>query len=279
MLSLYNVYGVSGAGTVIETGSGVPETYRGKNVAMYRSLKASASMVGTWCEYAHMHYLDCILLPDGVDPADYAGSVVNMITPFAFLRQISAAGHKGIISTAGNSATGIAMEGICQAYEFPLISIVRNEAGKKELEGLGAKNIVVQSEADFGRQLQELSLSLSATAIFDGVGGEVLNKIIEVIPNNSTIYSYGYLGDAVPLTVYARTLSAKGITFTPFANFRTATVQNQENLEKALSELGAICHMPHFKTKAGAAFPLERIKDALAFSSKDGAKAILHPWA
>ncbi len=29
-------------------------------------------MVGTWCEYAHMHYLDCILLPDGVDPADYA---------------------------------------------------------------------------------------------------------------------------------------------------------------------------------------------------------------
>jgi NADPH2:quinone reductase len=279
VLSLYNIYGVSGAGTVIETGDGVPEAYKGQQVAMYRSLKASEQMVGTWSEFAHVHYLDCIILPDGADPMDYSGSVVNIITPYAFLQQISMAGHKGIISTAGTSATGIAMAGICLAYDFPLVSIVRNDAGKRELERLEAKNVVSQNDVDFKRQLGELAGKLAATAVFDGVGGEVLNQIIEVIPNNSTIYSYGYLGDVVPLTVHTRTLSAKGITLTPFANFRTATVQQEPNLEKALKDLGAISHMSHFKTKRGASFGLEAIHEALAYASGNGAKAILRPMA
>jgi NADPH2:quinone reductase len=279
VLSLYDVYGVSGAGTVIAIGDGIPEPYRGKNVSMYRSLKPSENMIGTWCEYAHMHHLDCIILPDDGRPEEYAGSVVNAITPYAFLQQVSAEGHKGILSTAGTSATGIAMLGICLANNFPLISIVRNEAGQKELAALGATHIAVQDDPAFRQQLQELSKALSATAIFDGGGGEVLNKIIEVIPNNATIYSYGYLGDAIPLTVHTRTLTAKGITIKPFMNFRTETVMNPQRLEKALQDLAAIFHQPHFKTKPGRTFSLAEINDALGFTAAHGEKAILCPSA
>jgi len=279
VLSLYNVYWVSGAGTVIAIGDGVPAAYTGKKVSMYRSLKPSEEMIGTWCEYASMHYLDCIILPDDAVPEEYSGSVVNAITPYAFLQQVSAEGHKGILSTAGTSATGIAMVGICLANNFPLISIVRNEAGRKELAALGARNIAVQNDPAFQQQLQELSKALSATAVFDGVGGEVLNKIIEPIPNNATIHSYGYLGDAIPLTVHTRTLSAKGITIKPFANFRTETVMNPQRLEKALQALSTIFHQPHFKTKPGRIFSLAEINDALAFTAAHGEKAILCPSA
>lgn len=279
VLSLYNVYGVSGAGTVIATGDGVPEAYRGKKVSMYRSLKSSESMIGTWCEYAHMHYLDCIILPDDAVPEEYAGSVPNAITPYGFLQQVSAEGHKGILSTAGTSATGIAMLGICLANNFPLVSIVRNEAGKKELAALGATHIAVQNDPAFRQQVQEFSKELSATAIFDGVGGEVLNKIIEVIPNNAAIYLYGYLGDAIPLTVHTRTLSAKGITISPFVNFRTETVMNPQRLEKALQDLRAIFHQPHFKTKPGPTYSFAEINDALAFTAAHGEKPILSPSA
>lgn len=275
--SLYNVYGASGSGTVVAVGVGVPEAYKGKNVAMYRSLKFSENMVGTWCEYSHMHFLDCVILPDDANPEDYSGSLVNIITPYAFLKQISNEGHKGIISTAGTSATGIAMVGICLAYNFPLISIVRNEDGKKELEELGAKNVVVQDDSNFKIHLNEISQKLEVTAIFDGVGGEVLNKIIDVIPNNATIYSYGYLGNDTPLTVYTQTLTAKGITIKPFGNIRTQTVQDPQNLEKALKDIGGLIHMPHFKTKTGKKFRLKEISDALSFSSKNGAKAVLCP--
>ena len=276
-VSLYNICGVSGAGTVIEIGSGVPEEYKGKNVTIYRSLKFSEKMVGTWCEYAHLHYLHCTILPDNVKMEDYSGSLVNIITPYAFLKQITEEGHKGIISTAGNSATGIAMLGICLAYNFPIISIVRTEVDKKELEELGAKNIVVQTDSDFKLYLKELSQKLETTAIFDGVGGEILNTIIEVIPFNSTIYSYGYLGGQTLLTIHTSILM-KGITIKGFGNFRTKTVQSPQNLEKALKDISEIITMPHFKTKIGKKFKLEEINDALQFLSESGGKAVLYPF-
>jgi NADPH:quinone reductase-like Zn-dependent oxidoreductase len=169
------------------------------------------------------------------------------------------------------------MLGICLAYNFPIISIVRTEVDKKELEELGAKNIVVQTDSDFKLYLKELSQKLETTAIFDGVGGEILNTIIEVIPFNSTIYSYGYLGGQTLLTIHTSILM-KGITIKGFGNFRTKTVQSPQNLEKALKDISEIITMPHFKTKIGKKFKLEEINDALQFLSESGGKAVLYPF-
>jgi len=274
VISLYDVYGVSGTGRVIETGAGVPEAYKGRQVTVYRSLKASDQIVGTWCELAHLHFLDCAILPDNVRLEDYSGSLVNIITPYAFLKTISAEGDKGILSTAGTSATGIAMLGICLANDFPLLSLVRDEAGKKQLEDLGAKNVIVQNTPDFTQQVQTMAQQLGTTAIFDGVGGEVLNKILEVLPNNSTVYTYGYLGGPTPLTFHTSILQ-KGIVIKGFGNFRTPTVQNPQSLEQALKDISGFIQLPHFKTKAGKKFAWEEIHAALQFSSSTGEKAIL----
>ena len=276
-VSQYDVWGVSGVGTVIESGSGVPEVYIGKNVTVYRSLKVSESIIGTWCQYAHLHYLQCAILPDDVNMTDYSGSLVNTITPYAFLKQVTEEGHKGIIATAGTSATGIAMLGICLAYNFPIVSIVRDEAGKKELGALGAKNIVVQNNDEFKLQLKKIAHEVAATAIFDGVGGEILNNIIDVIPNNSTIYAYGYLGGKTPLSIHTSMLM-RGITLKGFGNFRTKTVQDPQRLEKALEDISDIIHMPPFKTKTGKGFKLEEINDALQYAPGNGSKAVLCPF-
>lgn len=274
--TLYDIRGASGSGTVLQTSDDIPKAFQDKNVAFYKNLKYSESIVGSWCEYAHIHYLDCVILPANLNLEDYSGSIVNIITPFGFLKKIQSEGHQGIVSTAGNSATGIAMLGFCLVYNFPLVSIVRNEAGKKELEELGAKNIVVQSDPDFNHKLQVLAAELNATAIFDGVGGDILNKIIMFIPDNSVIYSYGYIGDAVPFTFHTSLLSVRNIKIKPFSNFKTSTVQDPENLEKALMEISRLIHMPHFKTKIGQKFILEDIEDALAFKVQNGKKAILY---
>ncbi len=274
--SRYDIKGVSGAGEVLQTGEGVPNEYSGRNVTFYRQLSYSESAVGSWCEYAHVPFLDCAILPDSADLAEYSGSMVNIITPLAFLKQIINEGHKGIISTAGNSATGIALLGFCLTYNFPLISIVRTEEGRKELEELGAKNIVVQSGPNFIGQLTDLAQTLNATAIFDGAGGDILNKILPLIPRNSVIYSYGYIGDAVPFTFHTSILALKNITIRPFSNFNTETVKDPNNLEKAVKEISELLHLPHFKTKIGKKFRLEEINDALAYSGGNGKKAVLY---
>ena len=43
---VYDVWGVSGAGTVVAVGEGVPPSYVGKKVAVYRSLQNSKNLVG-----------------------------------------------------------------------------------------------------------------------------------------------------------------------------------------------------------------------------------------
>jgi NADPH:quinone reductase len=168
--------------------------------------------------------------------------------------------------------------GICLANNFPVISIVRTEDDKKELKELGAENIIVQANSDFKQQLKESSQQLATTAIFDGVGGEILNKIIDMLPFNSTIYSYGYLGGTTPLTIHTSILM-KGITIRGFGNFGTKTVQDQQLLEKALKDISEIINMPHFKTKTGNNFKLDDIDDALKYSSINGGKAVLYPSA
>lgn len=109
------------------------------------------------------------------------------------------------------------------------------------------------------------------------MGGEILNKIIDVLPYGSTIYAYGYLGGQVPLTIHTSILMLKGIIVKGFGNFKTKTVENPQNLEKALKKISKIIHMPHFKTKTGKKFKLEEINEALQFISSNGSKAVLCP--
>lgn len=272
--SKYDIAGVSGAGTVIATGEGVPDRYKGKKVTVYRSLQFSDDIIGTWSEYVQLHYRHCVILPDTASPIDYAGSLVNNITPYAFLHQAKADGHKGIIATAGNSATGMAMLGICQAYDVPLISLVREEAGKKELEALGAKHVLVQSDADYRQQLQQTIQELQTTAVFDGVGGAVLSNLIDVLLPGSTVYSYGYLGAQTPVTFHAAVLM-RGLTIRSFSNFKTATVQDPQLLEQALEDLESMIGKPHFATKAGRTFSLDQIEEAIAFAATGKGKAVL----
>lgn len=273
--SLYNIYGASGAGIVTEIGKNVPESYAGKKVAIYRSLKSSSSLVGAWCEYSHLPILDCILLPENAILENYSSSLVNAITAYAFLNQTIEKGHKAIIATAGSSATGIALLGFCLTYNFPIISIVRNNESKKELENLGAKNILVQTDSAFKAELQSLSHELSATAIFDGVGGIILNQIIDAVPNQTTIYTYGYLGGIQPLSIHTSLLNVKGLTITGFSNGKSKTAQDPDLLTKALNEITNVIHMPHFRTKVGKKFPLHEIEDALLYVSQKGEKAVL----
>ena len=273
--SLYDIKGVSGAGEVVQTGEGVPEEYTGKNVAFYRQIKYSESVLGGWSENVHIPYLDCAILPEDANPDDYSGSMVNIITPYGFLKQMIHEGHKGIIATAGNSATGIALLGFCLEYNFPLISVVRNENGRKELEELGAKNIVVQSDPDFDLKITYTAQALNATAVFDGVGGDTLTKILPLVPRNSVIHTYGYI-DPMPFTFHTSILSLKNVDIKSFSNLKTETVTNPENLEKALKEISRLVHMPHFKTKTGQRFRLEEINDAIAYKGNNGKKPVLY---
>ena len=142
------VWGASGVGRVIAIGEGVSAHYAGKTVAAYRSLRPTPETSGLWSERAIVHPLSCLVLPDAVRARDYSGSLVNMITAYACLAQMTEEGHKGVIVTAGGSATGNALEAIARRRGVPVLHLVRTEKARQELRELGITSVLVTSDPD-----------------------------------------------------------------------------------------------------------------------------------
>ena len=274
--SQYEVAGSCAAGRVIDIGPGVPYSFLGSKVAVYRSLTASSDCVGAWCEFARMHYLTCILLPEQVDEAHYAGALVSNITAYVFLQQIIRAGHKAVVCTAGTSATGLSLLGCCQAHQFPIISLTRNEAGVERLSKLRAPLILNTSNPDFDMQFKILCEELGPTAVFDGIGGRLAGRIAKALPTGSTIYCYGFLAGGETLDFPSAVLLMNDITLTSFSILRPLE-RDAETLRRILAGLSTIIGLPPFRRVPGQIFGFADAVEALKWQSADGGKAVLMP--
>lgn len=273
-LRQHNVWGASGSGRVVAVGAGVPDEYAGKQVALYRSLGRTPESIGLWCETAQVPYTSCLILPDHVRARDYCGSLVNVITAYAFLEEVVEAGHKGVIVTAGNSATGHAIAALARSRSLPAILLVRTEAARQALRRSGLEHVIVTEEGCTDT-LATLSAELGTTAVFDGVGGDLLGRIAPSLPMNSTIYCYGFLGGAIPFSMQSVLFMMKNLTIRPFSNFNSRTVRDQDKLVAALAALGGVIDDPMFTTWIGKEFGYDQIEQAMAYETHEGAKAIL----
>lgn len=273
-LDRHDVWGASGAGRVVAVGSGVPVEYTGRQVAVYRSLDRSPASVGLWCEQAHVPYTTCLILPDHVRARDYCGSLVNVMTAYAFLEEIANAGHKGVIVTAGNSATGYALASLARSRNVPAIFLVRTAAARDAMCRLGVEHVIVTTEG-FTDTLARLSTELGTTAVFDGVGGDLITGIAPSLPMNSTIYFYGFLGGAAPVSIPSVLFMMKNLSMRRFSNFESRTVKEPAKLAAALKTLEGVIDDPMFMTRTGKEFHYDQIELAMAYGSPDGAKAVL----
>lgn len=271
----YDVWGASGAGKVLALGANVPSGYAGRQVAIYRSLQRSPHTIGLWSEKALVPYRSCLVLPDNVSMRDYCGSLVNVITAYAFLEEIAAEGHRGIIVTAGSSATGHALAYLARRRNMPAIFLVRSPAAQQHLQQRGIEHVIVTADEDFESRLIGLAAELETTAVFDGVGGALTSRIAPSLPVNSTIYIYGLLGGTAPVSLPSTLFLTNNLVVKRFSNFESQTVKNPARLTAALKELEGLIDEPMFMTRIGKEFAFDQISEAMNFESRSGAKAIL----
>ena len=275
--SLYDVWGASAAGRVLSAGADVSAGYVGRKVAVYRSLTPSAQTVGLWAERCVVPFTSCVMLPEELSAIDYSGSLVNVITAYAFLEAIAAEGHTGVIVTAGASATGLAIAALARRKGMPVLFLVRSQHAGEQLRALECDHVLVTSDDDFDAKFEQLAEELKTTAVFDGVGGELITRIAPRLPRNSTVWFYGFLAGAAPVSVPSLTFMAKNLTMKTFSNFNSATVRDAAKLRQALASLQTQVADPLFRTKVGKTFRLDQIGEAMAYEAQPGAKAVLLP--
>jgi len=272
-----DVYGANASGKVTAIGEGVPIRFLGKQVAIYKSLARSAGSIGVWSERAQLPYSTCLILPDEVRVRDYCGSFANILTVYAFLAEIRATGHKGVIVTAGTSATGLIAASLTQRFGVNAIFLVRSGKARERLIQHGVDHVLVTTEPQFDDKLSRLAAELEATAVFDGVGGELLTRTIPNLSVNSTIYVYGFLGSSHPASFSTMLLVGKNVTIRRFSNLESQTVIDPAQLTAATRAIEEFVHDPLFATNVGKEFQFDEIHDALSYETVPGRRAILVP--
>jgi NADPH2:quinone reductase len=273
---VHDVWGASASGRVVAVGPGAPLAYAGSQVAIYRGLQRDLPVLGLWCERAQVPYRTCLPLPQRLSTKEYSGSLVNVMTAYAFLEQAVAEGHAGVIATAGNSVTGLALAALARRRRIPAIFLVRTPAAKAELQRRGIEHVIVNQEGFLG-ELADLAARLGATAVFDGVGGALVTSIAPTLAINSTIYIYGLLAGAAPISLPSVLFLMKNLTLKRFSNFESSTVRDPEKLATALLGLQSCIDDPLFKTRVGQEFRLDQFDAAMSYETVPGAKAVFVP--
>ncbi len=158
----------------------------------------------------------------------------------------------------------------------PGILLVRTPKAKAELQGRGIEHVVA-TQGDFLAELGQLAAELGATAIFEGVGGELVSQIAPVLPMNSTVSFYGFLGGPTPVAIPSVVFMTRNLTLKRFSNFESAIVRDAARLEAALKNMAACIDDPLFETRIGQEFGLDRFAAAMSYEGQSGAKAVFTP--
>lgn len=271
----YDIYGSNGGGTIVAIGAGVPARYLDRKVAIYKALKPSVEATGLWCETAHVPFETCLILPDNLRVRDYNGSLANILTIYAFLKQAKSEGHSGVIVTAGSSATGLIAASLTRRQGIPAIFLVRSVESRDKLVSQGIEHVLLTTDEDFEARLQDLAVRLGATAVFDGVGGALLGRIVPALPEGATVYVAGIMG-ASTLTVFSSMhIVAKNLTIKRFSVLETATLLDSEKLAAATRDIEALVDDPLLVTRIGAEFRFDQIDEAMAYDSSAGLRPVL----
>jgi NADPH:quinone reductase len=182
--------GIEGCGTVVAAGKGIlPRLFSGRRVACSAKYKTS----GTWAEYMVTLAGSCFPAAKIISNEQASMALVNPMTALAFLDYARKNKYKAVINTTANSALGKMTAALCEKRHIQVLNIVWNNEGVNELKKLNYKYILNSNETDFLFKLKEWCVKMNATLMLDAIGGELINRVLDYLPANSTIIIYGNL--------------------------------------------------------------------------------------
>jgi len=182
--------GNEGAGVVIEAGSSIAaQELLGKTVAVLGG--------AMYAQYRCIPVDQCLLLPEGVAPAEGASCFVNPLTALGMVETMRREGHHALVHTAAASSLGQMLNKICIKDQIALVNIVRKPEQEALLRSIGAHYVCNTASAAFMDELTEALVATGATLAFDATGGgplagQILSCMEAALNRKSKEYSrYG----------------------------------------------------------------------------------------
>ena len=190
--------GNEGAGVVVKAGeSEIAQELMGKTVAILGG--------AMYAQYKLMKAKQCLLMHEGVTPAEGASCFVNPLTALGFVETMRVEGYTALVHTAAASNLGQMLNKICIDDDIDLVNIVRKQEHVDLLKGIGAKHICNSSESTFMDDLVDALVETGATLAFDATGGgKLAGQILTAmeIAANKTAKEFSRYGSTTHKQVY-----------------------------------------------------------------------------
>jgi NADPH:quinone reductase-like Zn-dependent oxidoreductase len=181
--------GFEGSGVVVASGGGLIARWLvGKRVAC-----GGHDCSGTWAQYCVVDATSCLPLRRELDFELGATAVANPMTALALVALIRKGRHRAYVQTAAAGQLGKMLLAMARDRGYEGVHVVRRASQADALRELGAKHVLVSSDADFTTQLAKHARELGATIAFDAVAGKLTGQLVTALPVKSEVVIYGAL--------------------------------------------------------------------------------------
>jgi len=185
--------GVEAVGIISAAGVDVTSLEPGDRVAY------AGAPVGAYASERNLPAWRAIKLPDTLSDESVASVFVKGITAHMLLTRISSVGRGSTIlvhSAAGG--LGQLLTQWANHLGATVIGTVGSEAKAAAARQAGAQHIIIGRNADFAREVAELTGGRGVDAAYDGVGGTTLQKTLSCVRPFGMIASIGQSGGPIP---------------------------------------------------------------------------------
>ncbi|MED4204991.1 zinc-dependent alcohol dehydrogenase family protein [Neobacillus mesonae] len=186
-ISLPNIPGYEGVGTVEDVGSCFSHHLIGKRVLPIRG-------EGTWQEYVKSPAQFAIEIPDKMDDFTAAQMYINPLTAWVVCTEVLKVKPKDILLVnACGSAIGHIFAQLSRIIGFRLIAVTRNNQYTEELLRLGASFVVDTSTEPLHETVMGLTNGVGADAAIDSIGGAAGNDLAFCVHPKGNFLTIGLL--------------------------------------------------------------------------------------
>lgn len=255
--------GLEGMGEVASVGAGVQSFRVGQRVI-------PLGVPGTWQEYMAAESAQLIPVPESVSDQTAAQFVVNPLTAWIMTtEELALKSGEWLLQTAAGSTLGRVVLQIARLRGFKTINVVRRREQVKELQALGADEVICTADEDLVERVREITGRAGVTKAMDAVGGETGAAVMRALGRGGVMLIYGLLS-AEPMPVDGGRMIFNASTLRGFWLSEWLRTAPTERRQAAISELLRLMATHEVVPPVEAEYPLAEVLSAVGHAERPG---------
>lgn len=253
--------GTEALGVVEELGPGVDNLQVGQRVI--------GGGQQTWADYYLVDAAQARAVPDSIDDETACQLIAMPLSAKMVLVDLGLKRGDWLIQNSANGAVGRLLSRFGAEQGINVLGLVRRDAAVDELTAAGITNIVSTEQPGWETRVRDLTGDGVIRAGLDSIGGDGPAQLARVIAEGGELVIFGALSGE-PIRIDPSVLIFRQITIRGFwgAKPRLASAVIGGLLEEVVAEAAS----SKLALPVDAAFPLDRIDEAVRVSNKPGRK-------